>query len=306
MLPSSVLMIRPSYFGFNPETAESNSFQNDIPELPIETLRQMVLEEFNHFVSLLEAWEIEVFLFDDIPLPHTPDAVFPNNWFSTHENGWLITYPMKDTKRRTERRTDILQTLIFRHEYVLKRELEDLELAGKYLEGTGSIVLDRVNKVAYAALSPRTHPEALSAWAKLTGYEVISFTANGPENSPIYHTNVMMSIADNFALVGLESLSEADQKKVVQSLEKHKKRILPLSMEQIYESFAGNMLALSNRSGERLLVMSAAAKRSLSNEQLNVLRYELGLQILAAPLSMIEAVGGGSARCMLAEIVVPQ
>lgn len=305
MLPSCVLMIRPNYFGFNPETAVSNRFQHEIPELDIAIIRQMAMDEFDNFVSLLEAWELEVWVFDDIPQPHTPDAVFPNNWFSTHTNGWLITYPMLDKKRRTERRTDILQALVHRHEYVIKRELEALELEGKYLEGTGSLVLDRKNKVAYAAISPRTHPEALEAWAKLTSYEVVSFLANGPENIPIYHTNVMMSIGDDFALVGLETLSEEDKNKVCTALEKGGKRIIELSMEQIYESFTGNMLALCNRHGERLLIMSAAAKRSLSTTQLNILRYELGLQLLAAPLSMIESVGGGSARCMLAEIVVP-
>ena len=305
MLPSSVLMIRPSYFSFNPETAVSNRFQHEIPELDIETVRQLANEEFDHFVSLLKAWDIDVWVFDDVPVPLTPDAVFPNNWFSTHDNGWLITYPMKDKMRRTERRKDILQALIFRHEYVLKRDLENLELEEKYLEGTGSLVLDRINKVAYAAISPRTHPEALAAWAKLTGCELLSFHANGPDNSPINHTNAILSIGDNFALVGLETLSATDSQKVTAALEQGNKRIIALSMEQIYDSFAGNMLALCNPAGERLLVMSAAAKRSLTTEQKNILQYELGLMLIAAPLSIIEEVGGGSARCMLAEIVVP-
>jgi hypothetical protein len=306
MLPSSVLMIRPSYFGFNPETAVSNRFQHEMPELDTETLRQLANEEFDHFVSLLKAWDIDVWVFDDVPVPHTPDAVFPNNWFSTHANGWLITYPMKDKLRRTERRNDILQALVFRHEYVLKRDLEMLESNEQYLEGTGSLVFDRANRIAYAAISPRTNPAALAAWAKLTGYQTVSFHANGPDNSPIYHTNVMMSIGDNFALIGLETLSAADRDKVVQSLEQGNKRIIELTMDQIYDSFAGNMLALSNPAGERLLVMSAAAKRSLTTAQKNILQYELGLVLIAAPLSIIEEVGGGSARCMLAEIVVPE
>jgi hypothetical protein len=306
LLPSCVLMIRPNYFAFNPGTAQSNKFQQELPGLAPDEIRLLALEEFDNLVSLLEAWDVEVLLFNDTPIPHKPDALFPNNWFSTHLNGWLITYPMLDPARRTEQREDIIQNLINRYGYIHRNDLKKLEEEEIFLEGTGSLVLDREYKIAYAALSPRTNPEALDAWAKLMGFKMVVFNAFGPEEEPIYHTNVMMCIGDNFALLGTDCIAANDRQRVLDSLEKSGKRVIELSKTQVCENFAGNMLALCNRQRERLLLMSTTAKRSLSPEQIHILTEELSLGLVAAPLSIIETVGGGGVRCMLAEIVIPQ
>ena len=304
-LPNCVLMIRPSYFAFNPGTAESNSFQTQLSGLDPFEIRQLALDEFDNFVSLLEAWDIEVLVFEDSEIPHKPDAVFPNNWFSTHLNGWLITYPMLDPMRRNEQRDDIIQTLTNRFGYIHRNELKNFESEEKFLEGTGSLVLDREQKTAYTSLSPRSHPDVIEAWAKLTGFKTITFNTLGPDNMPIYHTNVMMCIGDNFAVVGTDCIDIPDREKVINNLEKSGKKIIHLSNDQVFDSFAGNMLALSNKQGDRLLVMSTSAKRSLNAEQIKTFN-DLNLELVAAPLSIIETVGGGSARCMMAEIVIPQ
>ncbi len=304
-LASTVLMIRPLHFGFNPETAATNSFQQQITDINQEILFQMLLEEFDNMVSLLRASDIEVLLFDDLPQPECPDAVFPNNWFSTHSQGLLITYPMYSPNRRWERRNDILKSLCLRYNYRLEQGLQKLENQNLFLEGTGSLVLDRSQGLAYAALSPRTHLEAIVAWEQLTGYKTLTFRAFGPQREAIYHTNVMLSIGDNFALIGAESIAAEDKTIVLQSLKQSGKEIIELTNEQIYENFAGNLLALQNTKGERFLVMSTTAKRSLTAQQRYTLEQKSGLQLLAAPLSLIETMGGGSARCMMAEVFAP-
>jgi hypothetical protein len=179
-----------------------------------------------------------------------------------------------------------------------------LEAENIFLEGTGSLVLDREHKLAYAALSPRTHPLALQAWSQLTGFKYLSFHTEDLKGKSIYHTNVMMSIAGDYVLIGSDCIAEQDRNKVIESLENHNKKILHLSNEQVLVHFAANVLGLQNRDGEKLLVMSTTAKKSLSDMQLDTIN-KWGFQILAAPLNIIETVGGGSARCMMAEIVKP-
>jgi hypothetical protein len=303
-LPSSVLMIRPNYFGYNQGTAHSNSFQQQIHSMSPEEIRSAAIEEFDSFVSLLEAWDIEVMTFEDSPNPFKPDAVFPNNWISTHYNGWLLSYPMMDPSRRQEQRDDIINALVEKYGYVHRNDLKKLEAENIFLEGTGSLVLDREHKLAYAALSPRTHPLALQAWSQLTGFKYLSFHTEDLKGKSIYHTNVMMSIAGDYVLIGSDCIAEQDRNKVIESLENHNKKILHLSNEQVLVHFAANVLGLQNRDGEKLLVMSTTAKKSLSDMQLDTIN-KWGFQILAAPLNIIETVGGGSARCMMAEIVKP-
>lgn len=303
-LPSSVLMIRPNYFGYNQGTAHSNSFQQQIHSMSPEEIRSAAIEEFDSFVSLLEAWDIEVMTFEDSPNPFKPDAVFPNNWISTHYNGWLLSYPMMDPSRRLEQRDDIINALVEKYGYVHRNDLKKLEAENIFLEGTGSLVLDREHKLAYAALSPRTHPLALQAWSQLTGFKYLSFHTEDLKGKSIYHTNVMMSIAGDYVLIGSDCIAEQDRNKVIESLENHNKKILHLSNEQVLVHFAANVLGLQNRDGEKLLVMSTTAKKSLSDMQLDTIN-KWGFQILAAPLHIIETVGGGSARCMMAEIVKP-
>jgi hypothetical protein len=303
-LPSSVLMIRPNYFGYNQGTAHSNSFQQQIHSMSPEEIRSAAIEEFDSSVSLLEAWDIEVMTFEDSPNPFKPDAVFPNNWISTHYNGWLLSYPMMDPSRRLEQRDDIINALVEKYGYVHRNDLKKLEAENIFLEGTGSLVLDREHKLAYAALSPRTHPLALQAWSQLTGFKYLSFHTEDLKGKSIYHTNVMMSIAGDYVLIGSDCIAEQDRNKVIESLENHNKKILHLSNEQVLVHFAANVLGLQNRDGEKLLVMSTTAKKSLSDMQLDTIN-KWGFQILAAPLNTIETVGGGSARCMMAEIVKP-
>ena len=303
-LASTVLMIRPNYFDFNPGTALSNSFQQQIKiQNPLE-IRKNAIDEFDNFVSLLEAWDIDVIVYEDLPTPKKPDAVFPNNWISAHYNGWLLTYPMLEQSRRQEQRDDIIQALVEKYGYVHRNDLKKLEQEDIFLEGTGSLVLDREHKFAYAALSPRTHPLALQAWSDLTGFNYLSFHTEDLKGKAIYHTNVMMSIAGDFVLLGTDCIAESDREKVIDSLKNHGKNILHLSNEQVLVHFAANALGLQNRNGERFLVMSTTAKKSLSDHQLNTIK-EWGFEILAAPLTTIETVGGGSARCMMTEIVEP-
>lgn len=297
MLSSKVLMIRPTHFEFNEETATNNSFQAKIEGMSLEMIRELAVAEYSNFVELLKVAEIEVLEFED--LPETPDAVFPNNWFSTFPNKQLLSYPMFSAIRRQERRSEILDYLKKEFDYQINSELEKLEEENIFLEGTGSLVLDHQAKLAFAAISPRTSPEALTAFQQLTNYQVIDFTAVGPAGEPIYHTNVMMCVAEDFAIVGFDTIFEEDHAKIRAALKG--KTIIELSNEQVYQHFAGNMLALQNEKGERFLVMSAAAKRSLSRSQKSDIRA-LDLEIIAPALSIIETIGGGSASCMLAEL----
>lgn len=303
-LPSCVLMIRPNFFGYNQGTAYSNSFQQKIHSMSPDEIRTAAIEEFDGFVSLLEAWNIEVLMFEDSASPHKPDAIFPNNWISTHYNGWLLSYPMMEPSRRLEQRDDIINALVEKYGYVHRNDLKKLESENIFLEGTGSLVLDRNHKFAYAALSPRTHPLALQAWSHLTGFNYLSFHTQDLKGKSIYHTNVMMSIAGDYVLIGSDCIADLDRNKVLESLENHNKKILHLSNEQVLVHFAANVIGLQNPEGEKLLVMSTTAKKSLSDTQLDTIK-QWGFQILAAPLNIIEKVGGGSARCMMAEIVKP-
>lgn len=302
---SHILMIRPVRFAFNEQTAESNAFQSvEIATKTKEAAQQEALEEFEHMVSQLTAAGVEVTVYEDTPEPFTPDSIFPNNWISFHQSGKVVLYPMQAPNRRLERRMDIIENLKKRYHVEEIIDLSSFEQEGKYLEGTGSMVLDRRYKIAYACLSPRTHEDVLEAFARETGYKIVKFNAVDAGGKPVYHTNVVMCVGDSFAVVCLQSIQDPDERLMVrEELEKTGKQVIEITLEQM-NSFAGNMLLVNNKRGEKLLVMSTQAFESLSAKQ----RDEIDdyAVLLHFDLSVIEGNGGGSARCMMAEVHLPE
>ncbi len=292
----TVLMVRPVSFGYNEQTAVNNSFQQQGFE---KDAQECALQEFDSFVKLLIENDITVEVVYDTIDPPTPDSIFPNNWFSTHP-GILVLYPMFAENRRNERREDII-SLVKNKAHISKViDLTEWENKQKFLEGTGSLVLDRVNNIAYACKSPRTAEEVIEEFASALDYEYIIFEATDKDGKQIYHTNVMMCIGTEFAVVCLDSINNIDERvSLIESLEEDGKEIVEISLEQM-ENFAGNMIELTNSKGEHLLIMSERAKESLDEEQLNTL--ESFCKIISPNLTTIENNGGGSARCMIAEM----
>ncbi len=303
-LATAVLMVRPARFESNPQTAASNRFQGKLDAPPAKQ-QAAALREFEHLRNALEASGVRALVFDDTPEPHTPDAIFPNNWVSFHADGIVVLYPMEAENRRTERRHDIVEALSEQHGFLV-REIIDLthhEANGHYLEGTGSLVLDRVNHIAYACLSSRTHLDPLGDFAQRLDYEVVSFEAVDAGGAPIYHTNVLMNVGEELAVICAEAIVRDDQRKaVLGSLERSGRRVLELSFAQL-QAFAGNMLELRSASGGRVVAMSQRARDALTDAQLGML--QANGEILSAPIDAIESSAGGSVRCMLAEIHLP-
>jgi len=296
-----LLMIRPVDFKFNEQTAANNKFQVASTESDTQT---QALNEFDGFVEMLRKNGVDVTVVDDTLKPETPDSIFPNNWVSFHDDGSIYLYPMFSENRRLERRKDILEGLKDKFEVNHISDLSFYEMQYAFLEGTGSMVLDRVNKIAYACLSVRTDQEVLDNFCMLTGYTTVSFQAVDSTNFPIYHTNVMMCIGDRFAVICLDSIrNEEERLAVLLRLTNSGKTIIEITLDQM-NHFAGNMLQVSNSDGENLLVMSEQAFLSLSDEQVTTL--EQFSRIIYAPIYTIERNGGGSARCMLAEIHLPE
>ena len=294
-------MIRPVDFKFNEQTAGNNKFQVASGQSDVQSL---ALNEFDGFVDLLRKNDVDVTVVDDTLQPETPDSIFPNNWVSFHDDGSVYLYPMFSENRRLERRKEILDGLKEKFEVNHVSDLSFYETQYAFLEGTGSMVLDRVNKIAYACLSVRTDQEVLDNFCLLTGYESVSFQAVDSTNFPIYHTNVMMCIGDQFAVICLDAIPNQEERLAVTlSLNSTGKQIIEITLDQM-NHFAGNMLQVANQSGESLLVMSEQAYLSLTADQINIL--EKYARIIYAPLYTIEKNGGGSARCMLAEIHLPE
>ncbi len=291
-----LLMIQPVNFGFNAETAVNNVFQKNIGG----DVQQKALEEFNEFVTLLRTNKIDVTVVEDSVDPSTPDSIFPNNWISFHADGRIFLYPMFAVNRRQERKTDVLDAV--KNKFTVT-DIIDLSISEDdqlFLEGTGSMVLDRGNKIAYACLSPRTNQTVLNEFCKLTEYSPVTFRATDSTGVDIYHTNVMMCIADDYAVICLDSIVDnAERKNVIASLQKTKKEIVDITLQQL-NSFAGNMLQVKNGDDELLLVMSTQAFECLADVQIELLQKNN--LIIHSSLSTIETVGGGSARCMMAEI----
>lgn len=305
---SSVFMVRPHSFRKNEETATNNHYQRDIAQASPEEIIERAQEEFDGLVGQLKAAGVEVVVFDEAEPHETPDALFPNNWVSTHADGTVALYPMFAPNRRTERREDI--PLVLEHQFGFDvRQIIDFtefESHNKFLEGTGSIVLDRVNRKAYAALSDRTDARALEHFCDQLDFEPVAFQAFQTVDNqrlPIYHTNVMMSIGSGYAVVCLNCIdSDEERKQVVDAIAQDGLELIAITEEQVNQ-FAGNMLELTGDDGP-VLVMSASAYQSLVPEQIEKLQQHTTL--LHAPLPTIETCGGGSARCMIAEIHLPK
>ncbi|RWZ90855.1 MAG: amidinotransferase [Hydrotalea sp. AMD] len=297
---SHLLMIRPVKFSFNEQTAVNNAFQqNDTNN----NVAEMAAREFDAFAQKLQANGVDVTIVEDTPEPYTPDSIFPNNWISFHEDGNIILYPMFAVNRRAERKPHVLKAIEKKFRIQNKIDLTALEANHQFLEGTGSMVLDRDHKIAYACLSPRTHMSALNNFAEKTGFTTVAFHANDRNGLPIYHTNVMMCVADQFVVVCMESITDENEKKLVRdAIHKTDKSIILISFHQM-EHFAGNMLQVQNNRGEKLLIMSTQAYESLTADQIKIL--ENYNRIIHSSLNTIETNGGGSARCMLAEVFLP-
>jgi hypothetical protein len=294
---NELLMIRPVDFKFNEQTAANNKFQQASAQ---DNVQAQALEEFDGLVGLLRDEGINVTVINDTLEPETPDSIFPNNWVSFHDDAQVFLYPMFSENRRLERRDDIIKLLD--KDFIINRitDLSPAENDGRYLEGTGSMVLDRENEFAYACLSERTDKEKLIDFGKRSGCYPVTFHAFDQEGFPIYHTNVMMCIGDRFAVVCLDAIPDQDEKElVVQRLSSTGHQIIEISLEQM-NHFAGNMLQVHNNQDEKLLVMSEQAYLSLNSSQIE--RLEKYSRIIYSPLYTIEKNGGGSARCMLAEI----
>ncbi|MCE3259812.1 MAG: amidinotransferase [Bacteroidetes bacterium] len=293
----TILLIKPSGFVFNTQTASSNSFQNEIRS---EGIAQKAIEEFENFRATLDSKGIRVIAVDDTPSPQKPDAVFPNNWISFHPDGTVVLYPMAAANRRLERRQDIIDLL--REKFEIKKiiDLSNYESENKFLEGTGSIVFDHVGKIAYACLSPRTDKDLLIEVCKLLNYKPVYFYSHDKNGKEIYHTNVMMCIGEKFAVICSESISDKEERaSVLSSLQATGHEIIDIRFPQM-NAFAGNMLCVKNKEGKTFLVMSQSAFQSLTHVQEHQLRKYS--ELLPIPIPTIETIGGGSARCMIAEI----
>lgn len=289
-------MIRPVQFTYNAQTAVNNAFQKKGQE---SDAQQKALEEFDHFVSVLQQQGVQVTVINDTPIPHTPDSIFPNNWLSFH-NGTLCLYPMYAVNRRLERKPQVLEAIQEWYSVNKTIDLSSYEQEHLFLEGTGSMVLDRTAKKAYACLSPRTNERLLQRFCDELGYQPVVFHATDLTGHEIYHTNVMMCIADRYAVICTDTITNPVEKEnVINALSQSGKDIITITMEQM-NHFAGNMLQVQNEKGEKLLVMSTQAWQSLTPLQKKEL--ENYNRIVHASLDTIETNGGGSARCMMAEI----
>lgn len=301
-------MIRPVAFRMNEQTAVNNYYQTVLEGLSSDQIQSNALKEFDAYSEKLRSIGVNVIVINDTVEPSTPDSIFPNNWVSFHESGKVGLYPMFAKNRRLERRQDILETLVgegFKIEENI--DLTKYEDQAKNLEGTGSLILDRENKIAYAALSDRTNQEVLDRFSELFGYSQVVFHSNQTvegERLPIYHTNVMMCVADKFAIICAESIDDLDEREsTFSALKDTRKDIIEISEDQV-NRFAGNMLQVVGANDQSFLIMSTSAYTSLSSEQIQ--RIENYCPIVHSSLDTIEALGGGSARCMMAEVFLPK
>jgi len=292
-------MIRPAAFGFNEETAANNYFQSN-PGEAAEEVQQKALDEFNSMVKTLEVHDISVIVIDDTAAPLKPDAIFPNNWLSTSPDGIVSVFPMFASSRRAEKREDILQFLAKEFKVKDVQDWSEYEVEGRFLEGTGSMVIDHDNKMIYATVSERTNLSMLEKFASGNGYQAIVFLATDKQGRPVYHTNVVMTLGNDFAVLCEEAIEEEWELIAVrQLLESTNHNIIAITRDQMH-AFAGNMLPVKNKMGETILVMSRTAHDSLSKEQLQML--EAYAILLPIDVPTIEEVEGGSVRCMMAEV----
>ena len=296
---NTVMMVRPAAFGFNLETASSNSFQQELKGSADEILERAI-EEFDNAVHVLRSNYIAVYIVEDTLVPTKPDAIFPNNWISFHPNGTLILYPMEALNRRCERRLEVVLELQQKFNFEKILDLSHFESQNLFLEGTGSVVFDHENKVAFGSLSSRTSEVVFLELCKQIQYSPFTFAAFDENSQPIYHTNVVMCMGHDFVVVCLECLADQQSRELFRNeMNRLGKRVLEISVLQM-NRFAGNMLLLRNDENEKKLILSETAYQSLNKEQLDFLNERASLVRLNIPI--IETIGGGSARCMLAEV----
>lgn len=306
---SSILMIRPVAFRLNEQTATNNFYQKALEGLSHEQIQENALNEFDTFVDKLRNHGVEVIVVEDTSEPSTPDSIFPNNWVSFHEDGRVGIYPMFAENRRLERRNEILEILDEEYDFEVVETIDfsGYENQNLFLEGTGSMILDRENGIVYAAISERTDETILDDFCSKFGYKKVTFIANQSVDGkrlPIYHTNVMMSVGSDLAIVCAESIDKPEQRDLlINSLEQTGKEVILITEEQ-ENQFAGNMLEVESQDGQKFMVMSKAAHNSLISSQIEAI--EKYYPILSSPLDTIEALGGGSARCMMAEVFLPK
>jgi hypothetical protein len=299
---NSILMVRPAAFGYNAETAESNAFQHAPVSQTVDDVQEAARKEFDGLRATLRDHGVRLHIVEDTAEPVKSDAVFPNNWISTHPDGTVVLYPMASEQRRAERRQDILDELEQYYEISRVIDLTAKEKEGRFLEGTGSIIFDRENGMAYGCRSPRTDEKLLREVARELGYEAEVFDAVDVNGKPLYHTNIMLSIGTQFSVFAESTVPDVGQaSRLIAALSTNERRLVKLRPGQL-EQFAGNILEVQGR--DRLVVMSSKAFHSLSDSQRDML--ELFASIAHAPIPTIERVGGGSVRCMLAEIFLPR
>jgi hypothetical protein len=293
----TIMMIEPVSFGFNEETAANNYFQR---KEQIDDAQSKALVEFKRFVEQLAFHDIDVLVVQDTPSPLTPDSIFPNNWISIHEEGTMVLYPMYAKNRRQERKqtvVDAVKNSVGIHEIV---DLTHFESSHKYLEGTGSMVLDRKNKIAYACISERTDEDLFSTFCLKMNYTPMLFHAQDQRGLPIYHTNVLMCMADQYVVICLDAVyDQIEREQLIEQFTATQKEIINISFDQM-DHFCGNMLQVKNKKGDYFLVMSTQAFNHLNADQ--VKRLETYQPIIHSDITTIETLGGGSARCMMAEL----
>ncbi|WP_075342645.1 citrulline utilization hydrolase CtlX [Tenacibaculum agarivorans] len=305
---NTILMIRPVGFRMNEQTAVNNYYQKVLDNVLPATVNAKAQEEFDNYVEKLRSYGVNVVVVSDTTDSDTPDSIFPNNWISFHQDGTVALYPMFAENRRLERREDILETLEEKG-FVIDNVVDYTSAEGEnvFLEGTGSLLLDRVNKKAYCALSPRADEELFIEFCEDFEYTPVVFTANqtvNGERKAIYHTNVMMCLAETFSVICLASIDDKKERKnVLKHLKEDGKEVIDITEAQV-NNFAGNMLQVKGKDDELFLVMSQAAYDSLTQEQIN--KIEKHCKIISSSLDVIEGCGGGSARCMMAEVFLPQ
>lgn len=306
-ITNTILMIRPVSFRMNEQTAVNNYFMEDI-DIKNQAINQKAQEEFDAFVSVLKSKGVHVIVVEDTLDPDTPDSIFPNNWISFHSNGTVAVYPMYAENRRNERREDILE-ILEENDFRIKDVIDytSAEDEGLFLEGTGSILLDRVNKKAYCALSERADEDLFIEFCEDFDCFPVIFTANQSVDGkrlPIYHTNVMMALAEDFAIICSDSIDDKKERKnVLDHLRRDGREVITITEKQMHH-FAGNMLQVLGADSKRFMVMSSAAYNSLSSGQIK--KIEAHCTILHSSLDTIETCGGGSARCMMAEVFLPK
>lgn len=296
----TIMMMRPKHFGYDPASAETNAFQVKEGYEDTTAIQQAALKEFDNAVATLRAAGVNVLVIEDSDTPLKPNAVFPNNWVSFHRDSKVVLYPMLAENRRDERRPEIFDELkaqgVSIDEFI---DLTHYEAEAKFLESTGSVIFDYPREIAYACVSARTHPEVLLKFSEIMGFEPVMFEAVDKDGMEIYHTNVMMCLADEYVVICAESISEDQRAEVLGALEKTGHEVVAISYDQMY-AFAGNMLEVENDAGQSILIMSEAAMQSLDlNQKERLSQYS---RLLSVPISTIEKYGGGSIRCMMCRV----